>query len=191
MDDLNKKIYDNIVDQLTLKIKNERLQQEMLSNERRGNIIIGRMSVLAEIYQEKNGRSLDQDLNKSDEWSELINKAQAQAEKNAVDNAITNAQLGTSKNAPPSQRSVKAVVNNKQPTSVPQPVQMQVDQRLQNEADEMPSVTKIVVADGVQDAPKAQERTPLSNRKEPIKFTIDDAPPTPPPGAPVTELDDD
>lgn len=198
MADLKQKIYENIVEQLTLKLKSERLQQELQANERRGNTIIGRMSVLAELYEEQNGRSLDHDLNKNEEWSDLIKQAQMQAEKIVAEQAIAGTQ-SEQKNSSVPQRPVKAVAGNKQPISVPQPTQVltpsvqsaQVPQPVQNEADAVPSVARVVVADSSADAPKQQERTPISDRKEPIKFTIDDAPPAPPPGTPVTDLDDD
>lgn len=190
---LKDKIYANIVEQLTLKLKSERLQQELQAIERRGNTIVGRMSAFSELFEEAGGGDLQEAINKDPEWKQLIERAQAEAEKAVAEQAIAGNQSEVPQ-PPTPPRPVKAVAQNKQPVSKPQPAQPPAPQPPKNpvnEGEEVPSVGKVVVEDASAEAPKPLPRTETANRKEPIKFTIDDKPPAPPAGTPTTDLDDD
>ena len=190
MTTLQDRIYANIVDQIILKLKAERLNNELQAVERRNMTIVGRMSMLSEMYEETTGRNLEKDLNQDEKWGELIKRAQNEAQQKVAQQAIDGNQseiLSTM----PGQRPIKAVAQNKQPMSRPQPTPIPPAPAPDSDADVAPSVARVVVGEGGnEEIPKPQQRTDVDNRDQPIKFTVDDEPPVAPAGTPVTELDE-
>lgn len=72
------KIYQNIVKQLRIAKEAQELQNKLKQLEVDRSQAVGAMEILAEIYQEETGKSLQQAINSDPEWGELIKKAEAE-----------------------------------------------------------------------------------------------------------------
>lgn len=83
MKNLKNAIYSNIVEQLRIVEKLRSLRSELEKAEAENQRIIGGINVLSALYRQETGRELQNDVNTSDEWKGIIERAMAQVSSEA------------------------------------------------------------------------------------------------------------
>lgn len=146
------KIYANIVDQLHLSDVMRKAQDDFREAENKRNIVIGRMDILKELYNDDTGKDLEKEINTNPEFAELIKRAQEEAagrNSNIEQNVAVEEKVS---------QTVPEINRIKQPVNVDR---------------------TIVIEEQNSEVP-AQQRTDLNNRENPIAYSVDDNPPEPP-----------
>jgi len=172
---LNDKIYQNIVTQMTIAYKLNRARDEVAQLERENTSTIGGMNVLAEFYKDETGRDLQQDINVDPQWKAMLDKADGEAQLAAVKEAQPAPEQSTpspaaAATAPPEQPKLRKVGTNKQvagPAPAPAPA---------------PPVQA-----AAQPAPAPHKE--VDRTRPPVSVVIEGDAPPPPSSAEAVELD--
>lgn len=181
--DLRQKIVENCVEQIKLQIRMEGVRKEQAEIESEMKGVLGRMSAWSELYKDETGRVLENDMKSLPEWRGILEEAEQRAKSELAH------ELGSSS---------LQLVEDEDPVVEPEPQpelprMKRVDgnrQVRQPEAQQAPANNEPVVTAAPSDTPPRHPKS-TPNRREPIKMTIDDSPPSAPAGTPVNDLDDE
>lgn len=135
--------------------------------------------MLSEMWQEETGTDLQKCVNTEPSWKRLVDEAQAEAKRIVAGEGITAPQVAAATAPPVGSPSGKRQTTNRQVAPVLKPAKL------------VEKDNSVVVEDkGAAEAMPTLNRTTTTDRKEPIKITIDDAPQGPPPEG-TKDNDDD
>lgn len=172
---LRERIYKNLVKQFMNIAQTNDLRGKLRDVEREADSTVGQAILLADLYKEETGRDLQHDLNTSEEWAGIVERANKEATA-TLNNAPVRA-------APAPAQPVK------QTAAAPAPAPAQVPAAAPAaQAEQTPRLRKVT------DNKKVPAKQAESERREPIKVVIEDAP-APAPGefqrSEATDFDED
>lgn len=182
---LRDKIVKNIIDQMTIAMQADKLRSKIDDKSRELNTVIGRMTILAELFEEQQGKKLQEVMNSDPAWTKILEEAQATAKKIVEDSESE------------SQNKRKAIPETEEIRPVAKPIKQPVEAKVQSPKTQTVG-DDIVFSSDVEDeadevipqvAKKPREQ--LNDRKNPIKIVIDDNPHQPPPGTRMASVDND
>lgn len=138
------KIYQNIVKQLRIAKEAQELQNKLKQLETDRSQAVGAMEILAEIYEEETGKSLQQAINSDPEWGELIKRAEAEVAGMAA-----------------------PAVQQQHPT--PQPVKQ--DKHEQPQAEQLPKLRRL---NDNKKVAQPQAEQPVMRSRQPVEIVVND-----------------
>ena len=88
MSKLNIRIQNAIRNQLEVMKKMNELREQQRAAEVAYSNTVGKLTILSELYEEDNGRSLEHDLDKDESWKQIVSKIREQLDNNGNVNPV-------------------------------------------------------------------------------------------------------